>query len=307
MQRFIAILLATLAILVAGCGTATPAAPAAPAATATPAPISITDDAGRSHTFAAPPARIVSIAPSNTEILFAVGAGERVVAVDRFSDYPAEAKTKENVGSYIKPDLEKLIAAAPDVVFATRVHLKEVIPQLEARGIPAVVLEPKDLDQVLDRIGLVGKITGREDAARTLVAGLRARIARVSEKIAGAPRPRVFFEIDPKLFTAGPGTFIDDLIGRAGGTNIAADATTAYPKLGSEIVVLKDPEVIVLADEVAGETAEKVKARSGWQSIAAVRSGRIVAIDPNITNRPGPRLVEGLEALARALHPERFR
>ena len=129
----------------------------------------------------------------------------------------------------------------------------------------------------------------------------------MNAKVAGAPSPRIFFEIDPKLYTAGPGTFIHDLIHRAGGTNIAADATTRYPQLSSETVVLKDPEVIVLADDVAGQSPETVKARPGWREVSAVRTGRIVSIHPDLTNRPGPRLVDGLEALAKALHPDRFR
>lgn len=144
-----------------------------------------------------------------------MGAGDRVVAVDRFSDFPPEAKTRESLGSYVKPDLE--------------------------------------------------------------------------------------------LYTAGPGTFIDDLIRRAGGSNVAGDAATKYPQVSSETVVLKDPQVIVIADESAGVTAETVRARPGWQEIAAVRTGRIVTIHPDLTNRPGPRLVDGLELLAKALHSDRFR
>lgn len=293
---------------------ASPSASAAPAATAAPSPtaaaafpITLTDDAGRSVTLPAAPARIVSVAPSNTEILFAVGAGDRVVAVDRFSDFPPEAKTRESLGSYVKPDLEKLVAAAPDLVVATNVHTKVLVPQLEQRGIAVIVLEPRDLDGVLERILLVGRVTGTADRAGRVVRDLRTRVEAVAAKVQGAAPPTVFFEIDPKLYTAGPGTFIDDLIRRARGTNIAADATTKYPQLSSETVVLKDPQVIVLADDAAGVTPDAVRARPGWQGIAAVRTDRIATIHPDLTNRPGPRLVDGLELLAKALHPDRFR
>ncbi len=319
-QRPAPLLVLLLALLGAACAPAvTPPAPAvtpspasaaspSPTPTASPAfPLTITDDAGRTVTLGATPTRIVSIAPSNTEILFAVGAGDRVVAVDRFSDYPPEAKTRESLGSYVKPDLEKLVAAAPDLVLATNVHTKQLVPQLESRGITVIVIEPTDLDGVLERILLVGRATGNELRAAELVRELRRRIEAVNAKVAGAPSPRIFFEIDPKLYTAGPGTFIHDLIHRAGGTNIAADATTQYPQLSSETVVLKDPEVIVLADDVAGQSPETVKARPGWREVSAVRTGRIVSIHPDLTNRPGPRLVDGLEALAKALHPDRFR
>ncbi len=301
-----------LVLALAGCAPA-PAAPAASAATAaatqTPAfPLTLTDDANRPVTIAALPARIVSIAPSNTEMLFAVGAGDRVVAVDRYSDYPAAAKTKESLGSYLQPDIEKLVAAAPDLVLATDVHVKQVVPQLEARHITVFVLAPRDLDGVLDRIGIVGRITGRETAARELVGRLRDRIDAVGRAVsAAATKPRIFFELDPKLFTAGPGTFIDDLLRRAGATNLAADASTQYPQLSTETVVIKDPDVIILADDASGETPDTVRARPGWQGVSAVRTGRIISIDPNLTNRPGPRLVDGLETLAKALHPELFR
>lgn len=286
----------------------TVAATAAPSPTAAPAfPLTVTDDAGRTVTLAAAPHRIASVAPSNTEILFAVGAGDRVVAVDRFSDFPPEAKTRESLGSYVNPDLEKLVASAPDLVIATNVHTKALVPQLEQRGIAVVVLEPKDLDGVLERITLVGRVTGNAEQAERVVRDLRERVEAVAAKVRGAKPPSVFFEIDPKLYTAGPGTFIDDLIGRAGGANVAADATTKYPQLSSETVVLKDPQVIVLADDSAGVKPDAVRARPGWQEIAAVRTGRIVTIHPDLTNRPGPRLVDGLELLAKALHPERFR
>ncbi len=269
-------------------------------------PVTITDDVGRQVVLQEAPQRIVSIAPSNTEILFALGLGEKVVAVDQYSDYPPEAEQKPQLGSYVKPDLEQIVAAAPDLVLATGVHEETVVPQLEALRLTVAVINPEDLDDVFDGIGLVGRITGQDARATGLVCELLDRVDAVAERINGAPRPRVFFELSPELHTAGPDSFIDDLISRAGGENIAAGATEEWPQLSAEVLLEQDPEVILLADEAAGVSPDQVRTRPGWQQVTAVEQDRIVAIDPDLTNRPGPRVVDGLEAIARALHPERF-
>lgn len=266
-------------------------------------PLTITDDAGREVTIARPPERIISIAPSNTEILFALGLGDRVVGVDSYSNYPPEATEKPQVGDYVDPDLESIVAADPDLILATEAHLAIVLPELETLGLPTVVVEPKDLDEVFNGIALVGQITGESAAAQNLVCSLQARVAAVSEAIAGAPRPRVFFELSPDLYTAGPGSFVDDILTRAGGENIASDAAEMWPQLSLEALVSADPEVILLADHEAGVTAEQVAARPGWQGVSAVESGRIVSLDADLVARPGPRVVDGLETVAAALHP----
>ncbi len=287
------------------CLAATPAAiSGTPGVTAFP--ITITDDAGRQVVLQEAPQRIVSIAASNTEILFALGLGEKVVAVDQYSDYPPEAEQKPQLGSYVKPDLEQIVAAAPDLVLATSVHEETIVPELEALRLTVAVIDPEDIDGVFDGIGLVGRITGQDAQATRLVCELQDRVDAVAERINGAPQPRVFFELSPELHTAGPDSFIDDLISRAGGQNIAAGAAEEWPQLSAEVLLEQDPEVILLADEAAGVSLEQVRARPGWQQITAVKQGRIVAIDPDLTNRPGPRVVDGLEAIARALHPERF-
>ena len=269
-------------------------------------PKTFTDDAGRTVVVSRPHQRIISLAPSNTEILYALGLGARIVAVDQYSDYPPEAKQKPRMGGYAGPDIEQITAATPDMVFATGYHAKFVVPNLQRHGIPVLVVEPKTLTEVLDRILLVGQVTGEETKARALVQQLRARMDRVTDRIKGVARPRVFFEISPELYTAGPGSFIDDMITHAGGSNIAADTTKPWPQINQESVVVKDPEVILLGNAVGAEAVKRVRARSGWQGIAAVKSGRILAIDADLTHRPGPRIFGGLEAIARALHPERF-
>jgi iron complex transport system substrate-binding protein len=253
------------------------------------------------------PQRIASIAPSNTEIAFALGLGPRVVAVDQYSNYPPEATQKAQVGSYIEPDLEALVAADPDLVLATGAHVKTLLPAPEARKLPVLVLEPKDLEGVFGSLLLVGRATGQTRQADELVGQLRQRVATLTSALAGAPKSRVFFELGPELYTAGPGAFVSDLIDRAGGENIAADADTPWPQLSQEVVIQRDPAVIILVDEVAGVTPESVRARPGWDQVSAVKEGRIVTLDPDLTNRPGPRAVDGLEAIARALHPDRVK
>ncbi len=278
----------------------------APAPTPTPAAQTITDDAGRAIALKSSPTRIVSLAPSNTEVLYALGLGDRVVGVTQYCDYPPEAKQKPNIGGFSKIDLERVVGLNPDLVLATNIHNKTVVPELEKRGITVVVVEPKNVDDVLAKITFVGKITGASDAAAKLTAQMKTRIDGVAAKTATAKvKPRVFYEIDKTLYTPGPGSFIDDMIAQAGGMNIAADAKSAYAQLSAEVIIAKDPQVILLGDMNFGESPESVKARPGWSNISAVKNGRIVPLsDENLVSRPGPRIVDGLEMLARALYPE---
>lgn len=306
----VAVLLAPLSLTApAFAQAATPmaaACAATPVASATTFPLTITDDAGRQVTFEQPPQRIISIAPSNTEILFALGLGDRVVGIDAFSNFPSEAMDTPRVGDYLEPDLERVAAADPDLILATAFHIDTVLTEFETLGLPAVVLEPANLDEVFASILQVGAIAGEPARAAALVCALQARVAAVSAAVADAPRTSVFVELDPGLYTVGPGTFIDDIIARAGGANIAADAGEMWPQLSAEAVVSANPEVILLADEAGGVTPEQVAARSGWEGVTAVEQGRVIVIDPDLVARPGPRVVDGLEAVAAALHPDRF-
>ncbi len=271
-------------------------------------PLTIRDIAGRTVTLPRRPERVVSLAPSNTETLYALGLGERVVGVDQNSDFPEAARAKPKVGTFSAPSIEQVVALAPDLVLAANIHLRAVVPALEGRGLTVVVLNPPDLPGVLDAIGLVGQLADANAEAARLRAALEARIGAVSDRLRGvAARPRVYVEITPKFVTAGPRSFIDDLIGRAGGANIAADAATQFPTLSAETIIARDPEVIVLTDAGPEVTVESVGSRPGWAGISAVRAGRVVAIDPDLVNRPGPRVVDALEQLARVLHPEAFR
>ncbi len=274
------------------------------AASPTAFPLTITDDAGREVTIEQSPTRIVSIAPSNTEMLFALGLDDRIVGVDSFSTYPPEARQKPQVGSYLEPDLERVVAAEPDLILATEAHVGTVLPELDALGLPTVVIEPADLDEVFSGMLLIGTITDVSPQAQQVVCELQTRVDAVAEAVAGASRPRVFFELSPDLYTAGPGSYIDELITRAGGENVAASAAEMWPQLSAEALVSANPDVILLADHEAGITAEHVAARPGWQDMNAVARGRIVLLESDLVARPGPRVVDGLEAIAAALHPD---
>lgn len=270
-------------------------------------PLTITDDAGRQVTLEREPQRILSLAPSNTEILFALGLGDRVVGVTTYCNYPEEATAKPKIGGFSTVNLELVVAAAPDLILATNIHVQNVVPELEAKGLTVVVIEPNKMEDVLATINLVGRLTGRTKEAQALVGQMEARIKTIEAKLAIAKTsPRVFWETSRELVTAGPGSFIGDIIARAGGTNIAQDTSTKWPRLSQEVVIASDPEVIILDDHAAGVTPEEVAGRPGWQGITAVKQGRVVPIQSDLVARAGPRIVEGFEMVARAIHPEVF-
>ena len=309
MQRITFAAMAVIAItLLAGCETAQPT----PAPTATPAPastfpITVEDAVGNTVTIDAEPERIISLAPSHTETLFALGLGDRVVGVTEYCNYPPEATEKPMVGGFSNIDLEQVVGLEPDLVLATSMHVAETVPALQEHGVTVFVADPQTVLEVLETTRTIGQITGQDEAAKVLIARMQERIDAVQETIGDAPRPKVFWELGPELYTAGPGSFLNDLILVAGGENVAADADSPWPQLSMEAIVLKDPDVVVLADHNYGETAEMVKERPGWEDIAAVREGRIIEItNDDIVSRPGPRIVEGLEFLAQAFHPDLF-
>jgi iron complex transport system substrate-binding protein len=271
-------------------------------------PLIITDDLGNEVTIEAEPQRIVSMAPNHTEILYALGLGDKVVGVTEYCNSPPEAQEKPKVGGFSNIDLEQVVGLNPDLVLGTSIHAQSVGPALAERGLKVVLIDPETVEDVLEKIVLVGKVAGREETAIALADELRGRIEATMARVQKAEhKPRVYWELSNDLYTAGPGSFIEDLITRAGGINIAADAQGQWPQLNLEALILADPEVIVLADHPYGETAEGVKARPGWADISAVRNDRIVEIlDDNLVSRPGPRMAEALEFVAKALHPELF-
>lgn len=305
---------ASLALVLAACAAPVAAptpVPVATTATVAPAhyPLTVTDDRGKALTIAASPHRIVSLAPSATEIVFALGAGDRLVAVDDFSDFPAEAKAVPHIGGF-RTSAEKVVSYTPDLILA--ISSGNLPAQLDALSQPLIIFDPSDIEGVYRNIAIVGKMLDREAEAQKLVADMRVRIDAVGQKAATAKsKPRVLHEVDStnpaQLFVAGPNNFIDSMIKIAGGVNVAADAAVKYPKFSPEQIVARDPEVIILADAKFGTTPQMVRARPGWSAIAAVKANAIYPIDDDLVSRPGPRLVLGFEAYIRLIHPELFR
>jgi iron complex transport system substrate-binding protein len=278
------------------------------AAPTTDSILTFTDGLGREIAFEATPQRIVSLAPSNTEILFAVGAGSQVVGRDEFSDYPPEAMSIEVIGgSFGEYNAEAIVALEPDLVLAAEINPPELVKQLEDLGLTVYYLaNPTTLEEMYTNLETVASLTGHD--ASELVDSLKARVAAVDEKIMPLSfRPSVFYEIDAtdpsKPWTYGPNTFGDLLISRAGGFNVGNIASDPYPQLSLEQIVTANPSVIILGDAIWGVTPESVLERPGWESIEAVKSNNIFPIDDNLISRPGPRLVDGLEQLANLLHP----
>ena len=299
------LLVALLITLLAAC------APQAPA-TQAPADLTFTDGLGREVTLNGFPQRIVSLAPSNTEILFAIGAGDQVVGRDELSDFPEEAKAVTNIGSTFDAlNTELIVSLNPDLVLAAEINTPEQAKQLEDLGLTVYYLKnPTTLEEMYGSLELVAEMTGHQEEAAALVESLKARVAAVDEKIAPlSSRFSVFYELDAtdpsKPFTAGKGTFITQLIDRAGGYNIAGDLE-GYPQLSLEQVVAADPAFIILGNARYGITPESIAQRPGWENLSAVKNGQIFPFNDDLVSRPGPRLVDALEELAKLLRPELF-
>lgn len=275
--------------------------------------IELVDGLGRTVQLPAPATRIVSLAPSNTEILFAIGAGEQVVGRDDFSDYPAEAQNLPGVGGgFGDYNIEAIVDLQPDLVLAAEINTPEQVKALADLGITVYLLSnPTSLEEMYRNLELVGRLTGKSEQARDLVESLKGRVAAVDELISQVDsKPTVFYELDgtdpSKPWTAGAGTFIDALIARAGGVNITSDITGQYMQFSIEELLVRDPEIILLGDAAYGVTPESVAQRTGWMDLQAVKNNRIYPFDDNLVSRPGPRLVDGLEELARLIHPKLF-
>jgi iron complex transport system substrate-binding protein len=269
----------------------------------------VTDLAGRTMEVPADPRRVVALAPSATEIVFAIGRQDRLVGVSRFSDTPQAARALPKVGSYVHLDLERIVALKPDLCLAIRDgNPKAVVDRLEAMRIPVYAVDPRDLESVMETVTALGDLLNAPDAARRLVEDMRRRIATVDARIAGVVhRPRVFLQIGmAPIVSAGSSTFLHELITRAGGVNTAA-GQTAYPRFSQEQVIVLAPEVIIITSMDREGLFEQARAEwRRWPQMPAVANNRIHIVDSNCLDRPSPRLVEGLEALARLIHPTLF-
>lgn len=323
MLRHFRLTLLPLLILSLGLAACAPAATSAPtavpatattAAPATAAPITVVDSLGREVTLTELPLTIVSLAPSNTEILFALEAGDLLVGRDEFSDYPAAALDVPSIGSlYPSVNTEAVVALDPDLVLAAGITNPADVEKLAELGLTVFSTRVAvTLDDIYADIRDVGTLTGRSAEAEALVADMQARVAAVETATAGVTtRPSVFYELDAtdpaSPYTTGPGTFNDQLITLAGGENVGNISTDQYFQISLEQLVAADPEIIVLGSfTYGGQTPEIVAARDGWGDIAAVKNGQVYTFDDNLISRPGPRIVDGLEELAKLIHPELF-
>jgi len=271
-------------------------------------PFPLVDTWGRTVVLPAPPRRIVTVGPALTEMLFALGAGSLVVGVDQFSDYPPAARSLPSVGTLTHPSLDRIVALAPDLVLVDSMAAGAV-PRLEALRIPVAVITPPHVGGVLEALLLLGRAVGRPEEAAELVRALEARLMAVRERVAAVPegqRVRVFHEIWPDPpYTAGPGSFVHDVIRWAGGVNIASDAAAPWIQLSLEAIIARDPDVIVTTREAHRDQLLR-GGRPRWETLRAVRSGRVYFIEDDWVSRPGPRVVDGVEAMARALYPHLF-
>jgi iron complex transport system substrate-binding protein len=274
------------------------------------APLSAVDDFGREMNLTIEPARIISLAPSATELVYALGSFDQLVAVTTADDFPSQVASKEKVGGLDNPSLEKILSLEPDLVIAVFGTPMTLIENLRKQQVPVFGLNPRTVKEVLQDIYSLGSLLGKEEPAKQLIDQTLSAIATLQERVSTtATLPKVYLETWPQepYYTFGPGSFGDDLIRIAGGENLGASADEAYPALSTDYILFENPDAIVLAYAVSGNPLEQVKARPGWQTVSAVLQNRIlVPADPNIYLRPGPRIPQALDELAHFLHPDWF-
>jgi iron complex transport system substrate-binding protein len=288
----------------AGCGGSTAAAPSAPTAAPVSSaafPITITDDTRRTVTIKSEPKRIVSLAPANTEILFAIGQGHKVVGVTSYDDYPSQVASITKVGDFAGPNIEAVAAAKPDLILATSGVQADVVTKLESLGAVVVVLDPQSLAAVYTDIERVGDMTGATQRAGAVVANMKNQVSGIQHAVAGSPTVTAFIEIGQNpLFTAGKGTLMDELITLAGGGNVVSQPS--YVSFSAEQLIKANPDVYFATKGSSADPAS-IEQRPGYDSLSAVKNKRVVILDDSIVSRGGPRIVEGLRAIATGLHP----
>jgi iron complex transport system substrate-binding protein len=263
----------------------------------------VRDDYNRDLSLSSMPQRIVSIAPSITELVFAIGAGEKLVGVDSESNFPEQARSIEKVGTYISPSLEMIIALKPDLLLVSDLTPQQVIDTIENRGIKVFAVAPKSIDGVAESMRKLGIVLGTDDEAERAAESFEQRVSAVERKTALAKeKPRVYLEYFP-YWTFGPGSFGNDLITRAGGINIGKRLKSPYAEVSDEFVVSENPDVIIITEgKHSTTTISSVRERQGWKDIDAVKSNRVYYIDDDLVSRPGPRTADALEELYSILH-----
>jgi len=298
-RRNLTVLIAVAVIAVVGCRSAT--VPSSAVETR-----EVHDDLGRTVKVPLKLERAISLAPSLTEMIFAIGAGEKLVGVTTYCNYPPETASIEKIGDTQTPNIEKIIALKPQVVFvSTASQLEAFTKTLEEQGIAVYVSNPKNLDQVFNGLKQLGELFGRSEYTDDLVGSLRARASIVRDQAhsyggESVSKPTVFMQISNEpLFTIGRDSFLTNLVEQAGGVSATRDVGTAYPKLSKETAVALDPDVIIMSDSEDNREVNKA-----FKNSRAVKSGRVYRIDPDIISRPGPRLVDALERIEAMLHSE---
>jgi ABC-type Fe3+-hydroxamate transport system substrate-binding protein len=265
----------------------------------------LTDETGRRVNVPDHPERLISLAPSITETLYALGLGDRLVGDTDYCDYPPEAKLKPHIGAVLNPSLEKIVALKPDLVLGiAEANRRETADQLDRLGIPLYGLTAHSLADTLGLITDLGQVLEDDAKAQALVESLQRRIDAVEQRVAGQPRPKVLFVTwNRPLITAGPHTFVSDVIQQAGGVSIADDLHGDWPHMSLEEVLVRDPDVILLpSDTSLSPGLKEFAAMPGWKDLRAVKNHRMYFVSEAIIH-PSPRLVDALEDVARILHP----
>ena len=273
------------------------------------ATLKFVDEVGRKVAVPFPPKKIISLAPNITEVLFKIGLDREIVGVSIHCNFPEKARRRIQVGSYINLDFEKIIFLKPDLVIATGTgNTRGMVERLEKLGFPTYVIFPKNFDGILQSIDHLGRVVNREKEAEAITQEMKRRRQRVIERTQGLPRPKVFLQIgEVPIVTVGKGSFGDNLIDLAGGENIARNEKKMYPRLGKEEILKRSPEVILISSmNPKGDYQRLLQEWSRWKMIPAVRNGRIHLIDSDLIDRPSPRIIDGLEEMAKVLHPEQF-
>jgi iron complex transport system substrate-binding protein len=268
------------------------------------------DEVGREVIVPFPPRKMVSLAPNVTEILFSLGLDQEIVGVSIHCDFPEKVRSKVRVGSYINLDFEKIVSLKPDLIIATGAgNTRDMVERLERLGFPTYVIFPKNVEDVIRSVGHLGQLVGREKEGVEIIQEMKRRRKRVVELTQGFPRPRVFLQIgEAPIVTVGKNSFADDLIRLAGGKNVAGNEKERYPRFGMEEILKRSPEVILISSmNPKGNYLKVLQEWSRWKTIPAVKNGRIHLLDSDLVDRPSPRIIEGLEEMARILHPERFK
>lgn len=308
---FVAISLGVLA-LIGGCQGLSAKPDSSPPTAYGKQPAEYTDDLGRKVLLPGVPQRIISLSPSNTELVYALGLDDKLIGVTTYCNYPPQVKDKPKVSEYSQVDIEKVVSLKPDLILADNIHKADVIPALEKLGLKVIEFDPPDLARVMGDLEMLGRIGGKTQEALSLIASLQGRIKAVTDKtdkLASSEKARAFFLTwhDP-LWTAGSGTMINELIDRAGGNNIAGDLG-GHSQIDLETVIQRNPQVIFVMTSMGDQDTSfnYIKTEPRFQSTDAVKNGRVYRVDSDIFGRTTPRCIDGLEQMSRLMHPATFK